>query len=265
MIWRITVGSLRNKLLFLLPAALALSLVAPWAITPLLMIGGAYLCYEGAEKVFEAVFPHAAHGHEDKIGAAPRDPQELEAQKVSGAIRTDFILSAEIMAIALASIPDVGFWGQAVVLAVVGIGVTALVYGTVAVIVKADDVGLALATSEGTSVLGSLSRGTGRALVKGMPVFLKLLAIVGTAAMVWVGGGILVHGLAVFGLEAIEHAIHDAGVAAAGLVPAAPGVAAFLIGALGSGVVGLTAGALVIPLVHFVLTPVYHRAAALFR
>src|SRR3712207_4020309 len=146
---RIALGSLRNKLLYLLPAALVLSLVAPWAITPLLMLGGAFLCYEGAEKVYEALWPHAAHGHVAKLGAAPRqDPAALEEQKVRGAIKTDFILSAEIMAITLASVPDAGFWVQAAVLALVGLGITAVVYGGEALIVKADDAGVAVAADE---------------------------------------------------------------------------------------------------------------------
>ncbi|MGD9740778.1 MAG: DUF808 family protein, partial [Bauldia sp.] len=124
-VWKIARGSVRNKLVFLLPAALILSLVAPWAITPLLMIGGAYLCYEGAEKVYEMLFPHEAHHHEEAIGAAPADPKALEDAKVRGAIQTDFILSAEIMAIALATLPGVPFWQQALVLAVVALGITA--------------------------------------------------------------------------------------------------------------------------------------------
>src|SRR3712207_6401883 len=165
---RIAVGSLRNKLLFLLPAALALSALAPWAITPLLVLGGAFLCYEGAEKVYEAVSPHAAHGHEAAIGAAPPDPRALEDAKVQAAIRTDLILSAEIMAITLAAIPAASLLRQAVVLAVVGIGITVAVYGCVALIVKTDDAGVALARS-GSGPL----RAVGRAIVAGMPPFLK--------------------------------------------------------------------------------------------
>ena len=121
---KIAVGSLRNKLLILLPAALALSYFLPWAITPLLMIGGAYLCYEGVEKVYEIVVPHDAHAHEAQLGTVALNPQSLEDEKVAGAIKTDFILSAEIMAITLAAVPDASFWTQAFVLAVVGIGIT---------------------------------------------------------------------------------------------------------------------------------------------
>ncbi len=203
---KIAAGSLRNKLLILLPAALGLSLLAPWAVTPLLMLGGAYLCYEGAEKVFEAVFPHHAHTHEAQLGPVAMNAQAFEDEKVASAIKTDFILSAEIMAIALAAVPDAGFATQAAVLALVAIGITAAVYGGVALIVKADDVGVALARNGSPSPVGPLARAVGRSLVLGMPVFLKGLAVIGTAAMIWVGGGIIVHGLEGYGLPALERA-----------------------------------------------------------
>jgi predicted DNA repair protein MutK len=173
---RITRGSLRNKLLFLLPAALALAFFAPWAITPLLMLGGAYLSYEGAEKVFEAVFPHGAHEHEAKLTPAS-NPEALEDQRVASAIKTDFILSAEIMAITLAAISVDDFFTRAAVLAIVAVAITLGVYGAVALIVKADDVGLALARGGP----GPVSRAIGRGLVRGMPGFLRALAVVGTA------------------------------------------------------------------------------------
>ena len=259
---RIAVGSVRNKLVVLLPAALLLSLVAPWAITPLLMIGGAFLSYEGTEKVYEALFPHAAHTHEAKVrpdSVRPAtDPQQLEEKTVASAIRTDFILSAEIMFIALSTMPDVGFWTQAVVLAVVGLGITALVYGAVAVLVKMDDVGLGLATNGRLAV----ARRLGRGIVAAMPVVLTTLSVVGTAAMLWVGGGILVHGLAVFGLEAIERAIHAVAEVVAHAAPAAPTVVGWLAGAVGSGLVGLAAGALLIPLVGKLLAPAFARVMA---
>ncbi len=175
---RIAAGSLKNKLLYLLPAALVLSLVAPWAITPLLMLGGAYLCYEGAEKVHEALWPHAAEDH--GAAAAVLDARQIEDQKVRSAIKTDFILSAEIMAITLATVALASFWTQAFVLAVVGIGFTAAVYGVVALIVKADDVGVALAGGG-----WPVTRALGRGLVLGMPVLLKVLSVVGTAARPW--------------------------------------------------------------------------------
>jgi predicted DNA repair protein MutK len=260
---RIAVGSVRNKLLVLLPAALLLSLVAPWAITPLLMLGGAFLSYEGAEKIYEAVLPHEAHGHEAKVrpekARATPDPRELEDKTVTRAIRTDFILSAEIMFIALSTIPDVGFGTRATVLAIVGLGITALVYGAVALLVKLDDIGLALARA---GDLG-LARRLGRGIVAAMPALLKTLSIVGTAAMLWVGGGILVHGLAVFGLDAVEHAIHGLAEAAAHAAPTLPAVVGWLASALGSGLVGLAAGALLIPVVGKVLAPAWARLAAL--
>ena len=127
---KIAAGSLRNKLLLLLPATLAFSYFVPWMITPLLMFGGAYLCYEGAEKVLEAIMPHRAHAHEAQLGTVALKPQTLEDEKVASAIKTDFILSAEIMAITLASIPNGGIFMQALVLALVGIGITVVVYGS---------------------------------------------------------------------------------------------------------------------------------------
>ena len=253
---RIAAGSLRNKLLFLLPGALALSAFAPWAITPLLMLGGAYLCYEGTEKVYEALFPHRAHAHEDGLAVAG-DERAVEDRRVASAIKTDFILSAEIMAITLAAIPEGSFWMRAAVLAVVALGITAAVYGAVALIVKADDAGLALAGSTARPPLGSLARGVGRAIVGGMPGLLKLLAVVGTAAMIWVGGGILLHGLETYGLAAPAHAIHAAAEAVAALLPAARGLVAWLVTAAASGLVGLAVGALLIPLTGHVLMPAW--------
>lgn len=198
---KIALGSLKNKLLYLLPAGLFLGYFAPWAITPLLMIGGVYLCYEGAEKLYEAFVPHDAHDHEAAVSGTS-DPAALENQKVSGAIRTDFILSAEIMALTLANVAASNIYTQAAVLASVGILITLAVYGVVALIVKADDVGLSLAGSS----LGLL-RTFGRGLVVGVPVFLNILAMIGTAAMLWVGGSILVHGMAELGYHGPEHFI----------------------------------------------------------
>lgn len=256
---KIAMGSLKNKLLFLLPAALALSLLAPWAITPLLMLGGVFLCYEGAEKVYEAIRPHAAHAHEAAIGEAAQDALALENAKVSGAIKTDFILSAEIMAIALATIPESSFRAQALILALVGICITFGVYGVVALIVKADDAGVALAS--GRFGGGALFRLLGRGLVAGMPPLLKLLAVVGTAAMLWVGGGILLHGFEGLGLGALPHAIHDLAAGAGALLPAGNGAVEWLVSAALSGVFGLAVGAAVIPLVGYAVVPL----ARLFR
>lgn len=201
-IGRIALGSLRNKLLYLLPAALLLSAFAPWAITPLLVLGGAYLCFEGAEKVLHLLTPH----HDDPAVAetGARTPEELEQEKISGAIRTDFILSAEIMAIALATVDSPSIWTRAVVLAAVGILVTLGVYGVVALIVKADDAGAALALRARTAV----GRALGRGLVHAMPPLLSFLSLVGTVAMLWVGGQIVLHGLAEWGWHGPEDIIH---------------------------------------------------------
>ncbi|HEX2017842.1 MAG TPA: DUF808 domain-containing protein [Aurantimonas sp.] len=256
---KIAVGSLRNKLIFLLPGALLLSYVAPWTITPLLMLGGLYLSYEGAEKVYEKLFPHQAHAHEEKVDAAAATSLEVqEDRRVASAIKTDFILSAEIMAITLAGLPDGGtIWTRAIVLALVGIGVTVAVYGAVALIVKADDAGVAMAANGTENGFGSLVRGIGRGLVVGMPVFLKILTIVGTAAMIWVGGGILVHGLEHYGVHFPAHEIEIVAEAAAHAVPAAAGFTHWLVTAAGSGIAGLLAGALLIPLVGSVLAPAW--------
>jgi predicted DNA repair protein MutK len=238
-IWKIALGSLRNKLVFLLPAAIALRALAPWAVTPLLMLGAAYLCFEGAEKVLEA-FGGGSHGEEAPVTG---DPAELEREKVSGAIRTDFILSAEIMAIALADIADGPLLTQALVLAAVGIAITIGVYGVVALIVKMDDIGLHLAKRG----LGPL-RAIGRGLVLGMPVLLRALAVIGTAAMIWVGGGIIVHGLEEFGFGALGHTIHDAAESAGHAFGG--GVVAWIVTAAASGVVGLILGGIVVSIVH---------------
>jgi uncharacterized protein len=188
-IWRIALGSLKNKLVVLLPGLLALDAFAPWAITPLLMLGGAYLCFEGAEKLVHMFAPHA--DHEIEADFDTRDPARLEEEKVAGAIKTDFILSAEIMTIALATIESPSFWMQAITLAVVGTFITVAVYGAVALIVKMDDLGLHMAATGHTSG----SRALGRGLVRAMPRLMAVLSTVGTAAMLWVGGNIVIHGL----------------------------------------------------------------------
>jgi predicted DNA repair protein MutK len=253
---KIAVGSLRNKLIYLTPGALALGAFAPGAITPLLMAGGGYLCFEGTEKLAEKVFPHVTHEAEEAAAPKAADAQALEDRKVAGAIRTDLILSAEIVAITLAAVPAGDFWMQAMVLILVGVAITVVVYGGVALIVKADDVGVALARNASPSAWGSLVRAMGRILVKGMPGFLTLLAAVGTAAMIWVGGGILVHGLEVFGFATIAHLIHDAADHAATLVPAAASGVSWLVTALGSGLVGSAIGAALIPIAAWVVAPI---------
>lgn len=193
------------------------------------------------------------------------DVRAMEDRRVAGAIRTDFILSAEIMAITLSALPATGFWTRAVSLAVVGIGITAGVYGAVALIVKADDAGMALGLNRSPTVLGGLSRRLGRAIVLAMPVFLEILAAVGTAAMLWVGGGIIVHGLEVLGLPWPAHAIETLAEAAVHRAPALPGAVAWLVGALGAGMVGLAIGGALIPVVMTVVAPLWKRLSALAR
>jgi uncharacterized protein len=257
---KITWGSLKNKLLFLRPAALLLSLFAPWGITPLLMAGGLYLCFEGAEKVIEALGWHqeAAAAHGSAIPGEAHLPAALlsaadEAHRVKGAIRTDFILSAEIMAITLASVAASPFITQALVLALVGIVITLLVYGVVALIVKADDIGLAMANRD-----GALTGPFGRAIVRAMPAFLRTLSLVGTAAMLWVGGGIILHGLETFGWHTLPDAAHHlALLVARPLGPAAP-IIDWLINALAAGLLGLALGAITATIVTR-LTPAAHH------
>jgi uncharacterized protein len=251
---KIAAGSLRNKLLVLLPAALVLSYFLPWTITPLLMLGGAYLCYEGVEKVLEAVMPHSAHQHEAQLGTVALNAPSVEDEKVASAIKTDFILSAEIMAITLAALPAGSIWKQALVLAVVAIGITVAVYGVVAVIVKADDAGLALAKSDRASAVG---RALGRGLVRGMPVLLKFLSVIGTAAMIWVGGGIILHGVEVYGPPAIGHAVKAAAEAVAHAVPPVAGILEWVVEAAISGLIGLLVGAASIPVAGFVFAPAW--------
>ncbi|MDB5703387.1 MAG: hypothetical protein JWN66_503 [Sphingomonas bacterium] len=240
---KIAIGSLRNKLLFLLPAALLLSSFAPWAITPLLMIGGAYLCFEASEKIFEAV---TGTGHADELIEC-NDPGELEARQVGGAIRTDFILSAEIMVIALSDIPDSSVLMQGVVLAAVGIAITVGVYGVVGLIVKMDDIGLHLAQRRNAGV-----RAFGRGLVKAMPLLLEGLSTLGVAAMAWVGGGFIVHGLGEFGLGAIPHGLHDVAQAVGHASPVGSGLIEWLVGAAGSAVVGMIVGGAIVAVMHLI-------------
>ena len=244
-IWRIAKGSLKNKLIILLPAALLLSEFLPWAITPLLMLGGAFLCYEGAEKVLEKL-GGAKHGEtlEDPI----EDPAEFEKERVSGAIRTDLILSGEIMAITLASVAAETLLSRAAILAVVGIAITVLVYGAVGLIVKMDDVGLHLAERKSPS-----AQSLGRGMVHAMPRVLTALSVIGTAAMLWVGGGIVLHGLYELGVGGPEHAVE----AMRHLVEEATGALGALFGWLTyaglSALFGLVLGAVIAFVLHKVL------------
>ena len=241
-IWKIAKGSLRNKLLFLLPAALVLSAFAPWLLPPLLMLGGAFLCFEAAEKLLEAV-----QGGHDLVEEAleTHSSSELEEQKVSGAIRTDFILSGEIMAIALGTVAAEPIWEQAIILIVVAFLITAGVYGVVGFIVKMDDIGLHLAErrSAGARVLG-------RAMVNAMPVLMRMLSVVGTAAMLWVGGGLIVHGLHEFHWDLVPDAIHHVAQGAAHGLPAIAPVVEWVVNAVGAGIVGLIVGGIVVALLH---------------
>ena len=235
---RIAKGSLRNKLLIILPVALALSALLPWAITPLLMLGGAYLCYEGAEKVWEAV---SGTKHSLAEVAAELNSEDHEREMVSGAVRTDFILSAEIMAIALAEVASEPFLTRAAILALVAVAITIGVYGAVGLIVKMDDIGLHLAERRDAG-----SRALGRALVHAMPRLMAALSVVGIAAMIWVGGGIIVHGLEEFGFAGLAHGIHDVAEVAGHATPALGGIVEWTIGAAGAGLVGLVIGALIV-------------------
>jgi hypothetical protein len=255
-IGKIAFGSLKNKLLIILPVALFLS----WAgqrigfdlITPLLMIGGAYLCFEGAEKLWEKV---AGDHHAEAELLECDDPAELEQRQVAGAIRTDFILSAEIMVIALASLELSAFWLEAVVLGVVGIVITILVYGTVAVIVKLDDIGLHLAAR------GGATASLGRGLVKGVPKLLAFLSVVGTAAMLWVGGQILLHGMETLHIgEALPHFTHALATSGAEAIGFWQGAWTWLLNALFGAIGGIIVGAVIVGLAH--LLPRRKRAAA---
>lgn len=238
-VWQIARGSIFNKLVILLPAAMLLNVFAPWLLTPLLMLGGAYLCYEGAEKVLHMFVPLDDHAPQPET----LDAAHLERERVAGAIKTDFILSAEIMTIALAAIEADSLWVEAIVLALVAVGITVLVYGSVAVLVKADDVGLRMSQA---GRLGA-TRALGRGIVKGMPGFMSLISTVGTAAMLWVGGSIVIHGLEALGFDTIGHLIHDIASRAGHLVPAAEGAVEWITKAALDGVFGLALGLLLVP------------------
>jgi len=259
-VWNIAKGSLFNKLVILLPIALLLSAFAPWAISPLLMLGGAYLCLEGAEKVWHVLNP-ADHRAEETYQQKQVDAH-LEEKKVQGAIKTDFILSAEIMTITLAALPDgMAFWLTAGALAVAGVIITVAVYGAVGLIVKADDAGLAMAARGHFAMTRTLGQG----IVRGMPHFLHLLVIVGTAAMIWVGGSIIVHGAYELGLKAPYLAIHDLAVAAGHAVPWATAAVEWLVTAAIDGVIGLALGLALIPVATHLIAPIiglFSRAKA---
>lgn len=251
-VWKIARASFFNKLVILLPAALLLDLFAPWLVTPLLMLGGAYLCFEGAEKVRSLFVPHEKSAAQK---ATAVDAAHLEEQRVRGAIQTDFILSAEIMTIALATIDADTLAMQAAVLAAVAVGITALVYGAVAILVKADDVGLRMSLEGRTEMM----RGLGRGIVRAMPSVMTGVATIGTAAMLWVGGSIVVHGLRDLGWRSVYDGVK--GVAES--VATSTGLGGFgqwMTTATLDGFFGLALGLLLIPLVHRLIMPLIGRA-----
>lgn len=230
-IWRIAKGSFFNKLVIILPVALLLSVFLPWAITPILMLGGAYLCFEGAEKVWEKIAPHEEVSLVEEL--AELTSTEHEAAMVKGAVRTDFILSAEIMAIALnevKSLAETSIWLEAGTLAFVAIVITIAVYGVVGLIVKMDDIGLHMAQRDNSG-----SQAIGRGLVKGMPKLLAALSTIGTAAMLWVGGQIIVHGFGIYPAK---------------LLGLYEGALAWVADAALSGIVGLAIGAVIVLVYH---------------
>lgn len=227
-IWRIARGSLFNKLVVITPVILLLSILLPWAITPILMAGGAFLCFEGAEKVIDGLT------HKEDLAAEVQEMAEPghEETMVKGAIRTDFILSGEIMVIALNEVATEGLALRASALVIVAIAITAAVYGVVGLIVKMDDIGLHLAKRE-----SSATRALGRGLVQAMPHVLTALATIGTAAMLWVGGQIIVHGAGLHPAEWID--LHE-------------GFIAWLVDVAISGTIGLAIGTVIAGAVHLV-------------
>ncbi|MFC6287548.1 DUF808 domain-containing protein [Nocardioides sp. GCM10027113] len=248
---RIAKGSLRNKLLFILPAALLLSEFLPWLLTPILMLGGTYLSYEGAHKIWEKL-----RGHEHQKLAVEKGP-EAEAGMVAGAIRTDFILSAEIMVIALNEVASEAFLPRAVILVVVAIGITALVYGVVALIVKMDDIGLSLAERS-----SALAQRVGLALVRGMPKLLAMISAVGVVAMLWVGGHILLVGVDDLGWHGPYDLVHHAEEAVRDAAGALGGLLAWLVNTAASAVIGVLVGAVVVAAMSVLPSRKGHGAAA---
>lgn len=236
-VWRVAKGSLRNKVI-LVPAALFLSAFAPWAIVPLLMLGGAYLCFEAAEKVVHAMKPTKddAEHRKEVVAAGPDALLALEEKKIRQAVNTDFILSAEIVAVALAAVRQAEFAVQASVLTAVALGMTAVVYGLVGGIVKLDDLGFHLAARK-----SRIARRAGKAILAGAPYLMKTLSVVGTIAMFMVGGGIILHGI-----PPAQHALHGLGT---------------LVNLLAGTAAGAFIGALCLPLGHILEGPLGKLAA----
>ncbi len=236
---RIAAGSLKNKLLVILPVALVLSAIAPLLVEVILMAGGSYLCFEGMEKIYHK-FTGDDHAHD--VPVAMQGPEAEEAT-IAGAVRTDLILSAEIMVIALKEVLDQHFVQRAIILVVVALLITLIVYGVVALIVKMDDIGLALAGRDSPS-----SQKIGRAMVAGMPKLLAALSTVGIAAMLWVGGHIIIVGTDELGWHApyefvhhLEESVHDIG--------GIGGILAWLVNTSLSAILGIIVGSIVVAVV----------------
>lgn len=231
---RIAIGSIRNKLLIILPIALLLSQFLPWLLTPILMLGGCYLAYEAVHKIWGALFGHGdAH---DMAAEKPKDEDSI----VSGAVRTDLILSAEIMVIALDTIASEGFWNRLIVLAIVAIVITVVVYGVVGLIVKMDDIGLRLAENS-TGFVEKFGRG----LVNAMPKVMSVLGVVGTAAMLWVGGHILLVGIDELGFHPIYELVHH-GEDAVADIAGIGSILAWIVNTLASALLGLIVGSVIV-------------------
>lgn len=256
-VWAVAKGSLRNKVI-LVPAALAISAFIPWAVIPLLMVGGAYLCFEGFEKIAHALFHTKQEDdvHLTELINAVIDPEvdmvTFEQEKIAGAIRTDFVLSAEIITITLGTVAGQPLISQVTVLAGIAFIMTIGVYGLVAGIVKMDDVGLYMSKRTAIGMVGNLVRGVGRRLFSAAPFLMKGLSIVGTAAMFMVGGGILTHGIPV-----LHHAIEQLAHGAHGL-PYVGGVLGATVGTLLDATAGIVAGAAVLVLITL-LNPLLKR------
>lgn len=245
-VWKIARGSFFNKLVILLPALLLLQAFAPWVIPGLLIIGGCYLCFEGAEKIWHALSHHKDPGPQQ---AATLDAAHLEEQRVKGAIKTDFILSAEIMTIALATIDTDSFWKSAVVLAIVAVLITVVVYGAVALLVKIDDIGIRMRQTG----QWEMTRSIGSGLVSAMPNVLWFISVVGTAAMLWVGGSIVVHALHEMQVSMPYETIKAIAKSIAG--EDSPGLL-WLITALIDAMIGFVLGSILMPVVEAVLAPI---------
>lgn len=235
-IWRIAKGSLLNKLLIILPIILLLDWLVPWLLTILLMLGGLYLCYEGAEKLYESLTGHS----KAKDAPAVLKGDEYEKSMVSGAIRTDLILSAEIMVISFNELGEMSFWFKAATMVIVALAITLLVYGVVAAIVKMDDAGLRMAAAPATRRLGE-------GLVKAMPVVLRVLSSVGIVAMLWVGGHIILAGSHELGFHWVYDVVHHL---EEGATAAAGGFVGWLVNTFFSAIIGIVIGAVAVLVMH---------------